>query len=57
VKSIFLVPVIEELLDELGEASWFSSLDLTAGYHQILLKSDDIAKPPSKRILGIMNSM
>jgi hypothetical protein len=44
VKSIFLVPVIEELLDELGQASWFSSLDLTAGYHQILLKSDDTHK-------------
>lgn len=37
-KSMYLVPIIEELLDELFDTSWFSSLDLTARYHQILLK-------------------
>jgi hypothetical protein len=44
VKSVFPVPVIEELLDELGQASWFTSLDLTAGYHQILLRPEDTFK-------------
>lgn len=43
-KSHYPVPVIEELLDELGNASWFTSLDLTAGYHQILLHPDDTHK-------------
>jgi len=41
VKGKYPVPIIEELLDELSRATYFTTLDLQAGFHQIRMKEGE----------------
>jgi len=44
IKDKFPIPTVDELLDELGNASWFSKLDLLFGFHQILMVPTNACK-------------
>jgi len=44
VKNKYPLPIIDELLDELVGAQWFTTLDLSSGFHQILMAAQDIDK-------------
>jgi hypothetical protein len=44
VKDKFPIPIVEELLDELSGAQFFTKLDLCFGYHQVRKHPDDVEK-------------
>jgi hypothetical protein len=51
VKNRYPLPWIEELLDTLQGAKWFTKLDLTAGYHQVRMNPDDVWKTAFKTVI------
>jgi len=41
IKDSFLIPTVDELIDELHDSQYFSKIDLRADYHQILVVAAD----------------
>ena len=44
IRDRYPLPRIDDLLDRLGKARHFTTLDLASGYHQIAVKNEDIPK-------------
>lgn len=53
IRNSFPIPRIDDLVDQLGQAKIFSSLDLTSGYWQCRLADSDIPKTAFRTPFGL----
>jgi hypothetical protein len=44
IKNNYLLPHINDILDQLNEAKYFSQIDFKLGYYQILITNEDVEK-------------
>jgi hypothetical protein len=53
VRNQYLIPRINDLLDQLMEAKYFSKIDLKSSYHQVPIEQTDVWKTAFKSKEGI----
>ena len=56
VKDAYPSPRIDDTLDMLAGKQWFSTLDLTSGFCQVLCHRNLVSRRRSRRILGCFSS-
>ena len=52
-KNSYPLPRIDDLLDRIQGAKYFSTLDLMSGYHQLRLRDSDVIKTAFKTTVGL----
>ena len=52
IENIYPLPCIDDLFDQIREATIWSKLDLRYGYHQVRIKDEDIFKTAFKTCYG-----
>jgi len=60
IKNKYPLPRIDDLMDQLHGSLVFSKIDLRSGYHQILVKADDVQKTTfrsRRRPFGVTNAL
>ena len=57
VKNSYPLPQIDSLLDQVGDAQYFSAIDLRSGYHQMRIASEDIPKTEFRTNYGHLSSL
>ena len=53
VKNQFPIPQIDDILDKIKGAKFFSNIDLKLGYHQVLIEQTDVWKTSFKSKEGL----
>ena len=56
-RPIYPIPSSEDIFDSIGKAKYFSSLDLSSGYHQVPITEEDKKKTAFSTRHGQLSSI
>ncbi len=54
-RDMFPMPLVEDVIDQLGKSTWFTTLDLQSGFWQIRMANEDVKKTALITKTGLYN--